>query len=101
MEQINKFNLKIDEIEKMDNLDEKSKSVKLVKDELKTEKEKVEEMIDKIASIQPKKSKKFKGLSLDKLNKMFDDEESLEEKLVLYQHISYLIESTKNQLFDN
>ena len=37
MEQIVKFNNMIDEIEKIKDLDKKSKSVKEVKDELKTE----------------------------------------------------------------
>ena len=31
---------------------------------------------------------------------MFEKEEELEEKLKVYQQISYLIELTKNQLFE-
>ena len=100
MEQINKFNLKIDEIEKLSDLDKKSQSVKEVKDELKTEQERVENMIDKISNIKPKKQKRFKGINLEKLSQMFQEEEDLEEKLKIYQQISYLIELTKNQLFE-
>ena len=100
MEQINKFNLKIDEIEKLNDLDKKSQSVKEVKDELKTEQERVENMIDKISNIKPKKQKRFKGINLEKLSQMFQEEEDLEEKLKIYQQISYLIELTKNQLFE-
>ena len=100
MEQINKFNLKIDEIEKLSDLDRKSQSVKEVKDELKTEQERVENMIDEISNIKPKKQKIFKGVTLEKLSQMFQDEEKLEEKLKIYQQISYLIELTKNQLFE-
>ena len=55
-------------------------------------------MIDKISNIKPKKQKKFKGLSLEKLSEMFDKEEL--EKLKVYQQISYLIELTQNQLFE-
>jgi len=100
MEQINKFNLKIDEIEKLNDLDRKSQSVKEVKDELKNEQERVENMIDEISNIKPKKQKIFKGVTLEKLSQMFQDEEKLEEKLKIYQQISYLIELTKNQLFE-
>ena len=100
MEQINKFNLKIDEIEKLNDLDRKSQSVKEVKDELKNEQERVENMIDEISNIKPKKQKIFKDVTLEKLSQMFQDEEELEEKLKIYQQISYLIELTKNQLFE-
>ena len=61
MDQINKFNLKIDEIEKLNDLDKKSQSVKEVKDELKVEQERVENMIDKISNIKPKNKKNLKG----------------------------------------
>ncbi len=100
MEQIIKFNLKIDEIEKLNDLDKKSQSVKEVKDELKVEQDRVEKMIDKISNIKAKKYKKLKGLSLEKLTEMFDAEEDLDEKLKIYQQMSYLIELTKNQLFE-
>lgn len=100
MEQINKFNLKIDEIEKLNDLDRKSQSVKEIKEELRNEQERVENMIDEISNIKPKKQKIFKGVTLEKLSQMFQDEEKLEEKLKIYQQISYLIELTKNQLFE-
>ena len=100
MEKINNFNNKIDEIEKMENLDQKSISVKQVKDELKLEQDKVEMMIDKISNIQSKKYKKYKGLTLEKLTELFESEKELDKKLKIYQHISYLIELTKNKLFE-
>jgi len=100
MEQINRFNEKIDEIEKIDNLDIKSQTVKDIKEELKIEKERVEEMIDKISNIKPKRNKKLKGLTLEKLKTMFENEDSLTDKLLIYQQICYLIELTKNKLFE-
>ena len=100
MEQINKFNTRINEIEKIENLDEKSKNVKEVKGELKTEQERIENMIDKISNIKAKKSKKYKSKSLQQLQIMFEEEKELEEKLKIYQQICYLIELTKNQLFE-
>ena len=100
MEQINKFNNRIDEVEKISDLEKKSQSVKEIKDELKSEQEKVEIMIEKISNIKPKKSKKFKGMNLEKLSEMFEEEKDLDKKLKIYQHISYLIDMTKNQLFE-
>ena len=100
MEQIVKFNNMIDEIEKISDLDKKSKSVREVKDELKTEQEKVENMIEKISNIKPKKSKKLKEYNLQQLTEMFHGETGLDKKLKIFQHISYLIETTKSQLFD-
>ena len=100
MEQIEKLNLKIDEIEKIENLEKKTESVKQIKDELKFEQEKVDKMIDKISNLKSKKNKKFKGISLEKLTTMFSDENDFEEKIQIYQQINYLIESTKNQLFE-
>ena len=42
MEQIDKLNVKINEIEKIDSLEKKTESVKQVKEELKSEQDKVE-----------------------------------------------------------
>lgn len=101
MEQIEKLNLKIDEIEKIDNLEKKTESVKQIKDELKSEQEKVDKMIEKISNLKSKKNKKYKGKSLEELTSMFSEEEDFDEKIQIYQQINYLIESTKNQLFED
>lgn len=101
MEQIDKLNLKINEIEKIDNLEEKTDSVKKVKEELKFEQDKVDKMIEKISNTKSKKFKKFKGLSLEALSKMFTEEENLEDKIQIYQQMNYLIDLTKNHLFDS
>lgn len=101
MEQIEKLNLKIDEIEKIDNLEKKTESVKQIKDELKYEQEKIDKMIEKISNLKSKKNKKYKGKSLEDLTSMFSEEEDFDEKIQIYQQINYLIESTKNQLFED
>jgi hypothetical protein len=100
MEKINKFNEEIDELEKIDNLQIKSENVKKIKEEIKNEQEKVDIMIDKISNIKPKKHKSYKGISLEELSIKFQDEKDLKEKLKIYEHICYLIELTKNQLFE-
>jgi hypothetical protein len=100
MEQIEKLNEKINIIEKLEDIDLKSKSVKEVKTEIKEEKEKVEEMIQKISETTSKKHKKFKGMNLEELATLFDNEDDLQKKLKIYEHIVYLIEKTKNQLFE-
>tara|TARA_B100000161_G_C33548603_1_gene414308 strand:- start:1509 stop:1823 length:315 start_codon:yes stop_codon:yes gene_type:complete len=101
MEQIDKLNLKITQIEKIESLEEKTESVKQVKEELKSEQDKVDKMIKKISNTRSKKYKKFKGHSLEVLSKMFTEEESLETKIQIYQQMNYLIDLTKNQLFES
>tara|TARA_B100000424_G_C22582016_1_gene327125 strand:+ start:77 stop:391 length:315 start_codon:yes stop_codon:yes gene_type:complete len=101
MEQIDKLNVKINEIEKIDSLEKKTESVKQVKEELKSEQDKVDKMIEKISNTKSKKYKKFKGLSLEALSKMFTEEENLEDKIQIYQQMNYLIDLTKNQLFES
>ena len=101
MEQIEKLNLKIDEIEKIDNLEKKTESVKQIKDELKYEQEKIDKMIEKISNLKSKKNKKYKGKSLEDLTIMFNEEDDFDEKIQIYQQINYLIETTKNQLFED
>ena len=100
MDQIEKLNEKIDNIEKIKDIELKTQSVKEVKNEIKEEKDKVEDMIQKISQIKPKKHKKYKGMTLESLSKLFDEEENLHKKLKIYEHIVYLIELTKNQLFE-
>ena len=101
MEQIEKLNLKIDEIEKIDNLEKKTESVKQIKYELKYEQEKIDKMIEKISNLKSKKNKKYKGKSLEDLTIMFNEEDDFDEKIQIYQQINYLIETTKNQLFED
>ena len=57
-------------------------------------------MIEKISNVKPKKSKKLKEYNLQQLTEMFHDENNLDKKLKIFQHISFLIETTKSQLFD-
>ena len=39
-------------------------------------------------------------MTLQELSKLFDEEDNLEKKLKIYEHIVYLIDFTKNQLFE-
>ena len=100
MDIIEEFNIKIDKIDKIENLEEKTESVKKIKEELKTEQEKIEKLMDKISNTKSKKQKKFKGVSLENLSRMYNEEENFEDKIEIFQQMNYLIELTKNQLFE-
>ena len=98
MDQIKKFNKMIDDIEKTTDIEEKSQSIKIIKDLIKEEQLKVDELIKKVDGMKSKKYKKFKGMNLEQLTKKFD-EENLDEKVKIFQNISYLIGKTKDRLF--
>ena len=100
MDIITEFNKKIDYVEKLENLEEKTENVKKIKEEIKLEKEKVEKLIEKISNSKSKKQKKYKGISLDNLLKMYNEEENFDIKIEIFQQINHLIELTKNQLFE-
>lgn len=101
MGQIRKFNEKINDLENINSIDEKEEHIKTIKSEIKDEQIKTEEMINKIKDLRPKKYKKFKGYSLEKLQELFDSEEDLNERIKIYQNIIYLIESFKQNLFSS
>ena len=71
-----------------------------VKLNIKEEQDKIETMIDKISTAQPKKHKKYKNITLQDLSVMFQEEENINKKLKIYEHICYIIELHKNQLFE-
>lgn len=100
MELIEKINIKINEIDKIDDLDKKTEFVKQVKLNIKNEQDKIDTMIDNISLAQPKKHKKYKNITLEKLSLMFHEEDDINKKLKIYEHICYIIEQHKNKLFE-
>ena len=90
MDIITEFNKKIDYVEKLENLEEG----------IKLEQSKVERLIENISNSKSKKQKKYKGISLDNLLKMYNEEENFDIKIEIFQQINHLIELTKNQLFE-
>lgn len=100
MEQIEKLNSEIDEVEKNGNIKEKTEMIKNIKEKIKLEQEIVDKMIEKVNDNKSKKYKKFKGVGIDELIEMYHEEENLPNKIEIFQHLNYQIDSVKNQLFD-
>ena len=100
MNHIESINLEIDNIEKKENLEEKSELIKVVKEKIKNEQEKIDKMIVKVSENKAKKYKKYKGISIESLIEMFNVEENIDNKIEIYQQMNYLIESIKNELFE-
>ena len=100
MEHIEKLNLEIDEVEKNGNIKEKTEMIKNIKEKIKLEQERVDKMIEKVNDNNSKKYKKFKGIGIDELIEMYQEEENLTNKIDIFQQLNYQIDSVKNKLFD-
>lgn len=100
MEQINKINLEIDYIEKDNNIEKNTESIKDIKEKIKVEQDNIDKLIEKVNQKKSKKYKKFKALKIDDLKNMYQNEENINEKIEIFQQINYLIENIKSQLFD-
>ena len=100
MEQINKINLEIDDIEKDNNIEKNTEAIKNIKGKIKLEQDNIDKLIEKVNQNKSKKYKKFKGLKIENLTEMYQNEENINEKIEIFQQINYLIENIKSQLFD-
>lgn len=98
----------LDNIEKeINNLDDildwssKIKKIKEVKEQIITQRNKLNSFIEIINSGDIKKNKKKKDLSLDDLLKQFEETENIEEKVKLFNQIQYIIKENERELFED
>jgi len=98
----------LDNIEKeINNLDDildwssKIKKMKEVKEQIITQRNKLNSFIEIINSGDIKKNKKKKDLSLDDLLKQFEETENIEEKVKLFNQIQYIIKENERELFED
>ena len=98
----------LDNIEKeINNLDDildwssKIKKMKEVKEQIITQRNKLNSFIEIINSGDIKKNKKKKDLSLDDLLKQFEETENIEEKVKLFNLIQYIIKENERELFED
>jgi len=96
MNKIDILNNKINNIEKVDN---KLEYITEIKTEIDNETNKIEKLIETISTIKPKKHKKYNDMTLDELGIIFEEENDIKKKIKIYEHISYILELTKSQLF--
>jgi hypothetical protein len=98
----------LDNIEKeINNLDDildwssKIKKMKELKEQIITQRNKLNSFIEIINSGDIKKNKKKKDLSLDYLLKQFEETENIEEKVKLFNQIQYIIKENERELFED
>ena len=98
----------LDDIEKeINNLDDildwssKIKKMKELKEQIITQRNKLNSLIEIINSGDIKKNKKKKDLSLDDLLKQFEETEHIEEKVKLFNQIQYIIKENERELFED
>jgi hypothetical protein len=98
----------LDNIEKeINNLDDildwssKIKKMKELKEQIITQRNKLNSLIEIINSGDIKKNKKKKDLSLDDLLKQFEETENIEEKVKLFNQIQYVIKENERELFED
>jgi hypothetical protein len=98
----------LDNIEKeINNLDDildwssKIKKMKELKEQIITQRNKLNSLIEIINSGDIKKNKKKKDLSLDDLLKQFEETENIEEKVKLFNQIQYIIKENERELFED
>ena len=105
---MNNNSKELDDIEKeINNLDDildwssKIKKMKEVKEQIITQRNKLNSFIEIINSGDIKKNKKKKDLSLDDLLKQFEETENIEEKVKLFNQIQYIIKENERELFED
>ena len=92
------------EINNLDNIldwSSKIKKMKEVKEQIITQRNKLNSLIEIINSGDIKKNKKKKDLSLDDLLKQFEETENIEEKVKLFNQIQYIIKENERELFED
>jgi hypothetical protein len=92
------------EINNLDNIldwSSKIKKMKEVKEQIITQRNKLNYFIEIINSGDIKKNKKKKDLSLDDLLKQFEETENIEEKVKLFNLIQYIIKENERELFED
>ena len=105
---MNNNSKELDDIEKeINNLDDildwssKIKKMKELKEQIITQRNKLNYFIEIINSGDIKKNKKKKDLSLDDLLKQFEETENIEEKVKLFNLIQYIIKENERELFED
>ena len=79
MEQIKTFNDKINCIEKLNNLGDKTEKIKEIRNEIRDEVERVNKIKDRILESKSKRHKRFKGLTVEELSDMFQEETDIDD----------------------
>ena len=99
MSQLKKIQENIRELENMDEIKDKIKSMKEIKKTLDNEQENIKQLKKKIDDIKASEVKKYKNMSIDKLQEVFEETDNFEDKLNIYSQLCFKINQIENELF--
>jgi hypothetical protein len=99
MNQLKNIQENIKKLENMVELKDKIKSMKEIKKTLDTEQENIKKLKKKIDDVKANEIKKYKNLTIDELQEMFDDTDNFEDKLNIYSQLCFKINQVENELF--
>mgnify|MGYP003982227937 CR=1 FL=1 len=99
MNKIDEIQNKIKNINSISDLKDKIKTMKELKNEINEEQKKAEKLMNKINNFKSKEIFKYKKLSIDKLQKMFNNTSDFNEKIELYSQLCYKIDQIDQELF--
>jgi hypothetical protein len=99
MNQLKNIQENIKKLENMVELKDKIKSMKEIKKTLDTEQENIKKLKKKIDDIKANEVKKYKNVTIDKLQEMFNDTDNFENKLDIYSQLCFKINQVENELF--
>jgi len=99
MDKVKEIDTIIDEIETTTDYKKKIDLINYTKVKIDKETDRVNEIIDEIKNLEPKKHKLYKKYSISELKDLYDTSD-LEDKLKILQHISYINNKNESKLFN-
>ena len=99
MNKIDQIRLKIKNINNTVDLKEKIKKMKNIKNEINEEQKKADKLMNKINNFKNKEIFKYKKLSIEKLQDLFNNSNNFDEKMELYSQLCFKIDYIENELF--
>lgn len=95
----------IEDLVNIKNWDEKIEKIKIFKEKINNEKNRLSELTDSIMKdkydIKNKKANKTEKLTLDELIVLFENSNIVEEKIKIYNNINVYINNVEKQLFSS
>lgn len=100
---IKNLNIEVENIDSIENWNEKITKMKEIKEKISLEKQKISDLVNTIVKNEYKdeNKKKKNKIDLDSLLILFKNANTFEEKIKLYQLISSYINEVERELFSN
>lgn len=99
MNRIDQIKLKIKNINNTIDLKEKIKKMKNIKNEINEEQKKADKLMNRINNFKHKEIFKYKKLSIEKLQDLFNNSNNFDDKMELYSQLCFKIDKIENELF--